>query len=355
MEIKMGRVRVSRRTVLAGLAATSSSIAMPNVVRANPRRFVIGTNGGVAYENFYSAILQHFERAHNVEVVPVFGGGSELLNQVLAERANPTMDCVVTFQGAWLIGKAEGVLEKVNYNNIDHIEDVPEFLHDPDGYAPYVNLGAWGLVYDTSMVSQPPASFKALWDEEYAGQIMIGGISHWQIHLAAFAHAWTGDQHNIDAAFEKVKELAPSLAGFYGLSSDAQSKFQQGLASVATWYSYTAHRVAQLGIPLQFRFPEEGAFLYPQAYHAVKGTENVDLVEKMIGMIYDPELAVPYAASDGYAPCSSKAVLPPELKGKILSFDEITRSHLWDWEFVNANQGDWLTRWNAEVRPLVGG
>ena len=64
---------------------------------------------------------------------------------------------------------------------------------------------------------------------------------------------------------------------------------------------------------------------------------------------------VPYARSDGYAPCSSKAVLPDDLKGKILSFDEILRSHLWDWEFVNANQGDWLTRWNAEVRPLVGG
>lgn len=345
----------TRRGFMAGATAMAGGLAMPSIVRANPRRFVIGTNGGVSYENFYRAILQHFEQRHGVEVVPVFGSGSELLNQVLAEKDNPTMDCVVTFQGAWLIGKAEGVLEKVDYNNIEHIEDVPEFLHDPDGYAPYVNLGAWGLVYDSSMMPTPPMSFKDLWQPQFASQLMIGGIHHWQIHLAAFAHAWTGSQYEIDTAFEKMREIAPQIAGFYGLSSDAQSKFQQGLASVATWYSYTAHRVAAMGVPLEFQFPEEGSFLYPQAYHAVKGTQHVDLVEKLIGTIYDPELAVDYARTDGYAPCSSRAVLPPDLQGKILSFEQILQSHLWDWEFVNSNQGAWLDRWNAEVRPLVRG
>lgn len=351
----MGKFYLNRRAFVMSAGVAATSLAMPNIARSDPRKFVIGTNGGVAYENFYKAILQHFEAKHNVQVVPVFGGGSELMNQVLAERNNPTMDCVVTFQGTWLVGKREGLFEKVDYNNIDHIDDVPEVLYDPDGYAPYVNLGAWGIVYDESVTKTPPLSFKSLWDDEYAGQIMIGGINHWQIHLAAFAHAWTGDQKKIDVAFDKVKELAPRLAGFYGLSSDAQSKFQQGLASLATWYSYTAHRVAHLGIPLKFQFPEEGAFLYPQAYHAIKGSVNVDLLEKMIGMIYDPELAVPYARTDGYAPCSRKAVLPDDLKGIILSFDEILKSNHWDWEFVNSNQGDWLTRWNAEVRPLVGG
>jgi len=345
----------NRRTILVGGAALAGTLAMPNIALGATRDFVLGTNGGVAYEGLYRNILQHFERRHNVRVVPVFGGGSELLNRVLAERANPSMDCVVTFQGAWLIGKAEGVLEKVDYNNIEHIDDVPDFLHDPDGYAPVVNIGAWGVVYDSSVHASPPLSFKEFWNPEYANEVMIGGINHWQIHLAAFAHAWTGDQHNIDAAFEKVKELAPRLAGFYGLASDAQSKFQQGLASIAPWYNYTAQRVRQLGIPLEFQFPEEGSFLYPQAYHAVAGTQNVDLVEKMIGTLYDPELAVEFARTDGYIPASRKAVIDSELQKQILTFEQVLQSNNWDWEFINANQGDWLTRWNAEVRPLVGG
>jgi len=52
-----------------------------------------------------------------------------------------------------------------------------------------------------------------------------------------------GDQARIDPAFEKMKEIGPHLAGFYGLTSDTQSKFQQGIAQ--------ARFVEQFGIPWQ--------------------------------------------------------------------------------------------------------
>ncbi len=343
----------NRRAVLIGSASVAGALAMPNIARGAPREFVIGTNGGVAYEAFYKAILQPFEEKHNAKVVPVFGGGNELMNRVLAEKANPTMDCVTTYVGAWEVGKAEGVFEKVDYSKIEHIDDVYEFMHDPDGYAPFINFGAWGIVFDKSAVATGPQSFKALWQDEFADKVLIGGLYHWQIHLAAFAHAWTGDQHNIDVAFEKMKELAPKMAGLYGLNSDTQSKFQQGLGSIAPWYSHHAHRVRQMGVPLEFVFPEEGAFIYPQAYHAVKGTEHVDLVEKLISIFYDPAVAVAYAQTDGYVPANSKAVIPDELRPYIPTIEQVTQSNNWDWGFVNGNQGDWLMRWNSEVVPLI--
>ena len=92
----------------------------------------------------------------------------------------------------------------------------------------------------------------------------------------------------MDVAFDKMKEVAPRLAGFYGLTSDAQSKFQQGIADIATWYSRTVQRLRADGIPLQFQTPEEGAFVYPVAFQAIKGTPKLDLVEKLIGQFYDP-------------------------------------------------------------------
>lgn len=352
---RISKFAIDRRRFMVGATAATGALAMPAVARGAPRELVIGTNGGAAYEGFYRTVLRHFEARHNVKIVPVFGSGAELLNRVIAERANPTMDVIGTFQGAWLVGKAEGVFEKVNYSKIDHIDDVYETVIDPEGYAPYVNFGAWGLVYDESAVTDAPRSFKDLWDPRFANQVMIGGIHHWQIHLAAFAHAWTGDQHNIDAAFDKVKELAPTLGGFYGLSSDAQSKFQQGIGSVATWYNFAAQRVSEAGVPLRFVTPEEGAFLYPQAYHAIKGRENIDLVEKFIGTMFDPELSVDYARTDGFMPANKKARLDDQLKANMLTPEEIMASVNWDWEFVNANQNAWLDRWNAEVLPLVRG
>jgi putative spermidine/putrescine transport system substrate-binding protein len=354
-EIPMTAFTASRRSLLQGAAVGAAALATPNVARANPVEIVIGTNGGAAYRGLYNQVLRHFEQRHNAKVVPVFGSGSELLNRVIAERARPAMDAVVVFQGAWLIGRAEGVFEKVDYSKIDYIDDIYDFLRDPEGYAPFVNFGAWGICYDSATIRRPPTSFKALWDRAYDRQVMVGGVFHWQIHLAAFAHAFTGDQKQIDVAFARMKELAPRLAGFYGLSSDAQSKVQQGIGSILPWYSYTAQRVRRLGIPLAFQMPEEGAFLYPSGYYPVKGTQKLDLVQKLIGTFYDPALAPGLAREDGWIPANRKVTLDAALQREILTADEVLRCHNWDWAFINANESDWLTRWNREIRPLVRG
>lgn len=348
-------IKLTRRQALAGASSAIAALAAPNVARSAPVEFVLGCNGGAAYRNLYKNVLQHFEERNNVKVVPVFGGGSDLFNRVLAERNQPTMDAVVTFQGAWLVGKSEGLFEKLDYAKIPHIDDVYEFLRDPDGYAPFVNFGAWGIVYNKDAVPKPPTSFKAMWDPAFNGKIMLGGVYHWQIHLAAFAYAWAGDQSKIDVAFDKVKELAPRLAGLYGLSSDTQSKLQQGVADIAPWYSYNAQRVRQLGVPVAFQMPEEGGFIYPAAYQAVKGTKKLDLVEKLIGSFYDPALQPGLAREDGFIPSNRKTVLDADVRAQLPTIEEVQRCHNWDWALINREQDAWLTRWNAEVRPLVRG
>ncbi len=343
----------SRRTLLIGSGVTLSTLAAPRIARAAPIEFVLGCNGGAAYRNLYKSVLQHFEQRHSAKVVPVFGGASELMNRVLAERNRPSLDCVVTFQGTWLVGKAEDALEKVDTSRIPHMEDIYDFLRDPEGYAPFVNFGAWGIVYNRDAVATPPRSFKALWDRAYDRKVMVGGPYHWQIHLAAFAQAWAGDQSKIDVAFDKMKELAPRLAGLYGLSSDAQSKLQQGVGDIAPWYSYNAQRVRQLGVPVSFQMPEEGGFIYPSAYHAVKGTQKIDLVEKLIGTFFDPTLQPGLAREDGFIPSNRKTVLDAAVQRELPTIDEVLRCRNWDWELINRDQDAWLTRWNREILPLI--
>ena len=349
------RNALSRRVLISGAAGASVALAAPTIARAAPTELVLGTNGGEEYKVVYEAVYAPFEKKYNAKIVPVFADGATLLNRVIAERANPTMDATVTYQGAWLIGKAEGVFEKVDYSAIPNMADTYPFVHDPDGYAPFANFGAWGIVYNKDTVKKPPTSFKALWDPAYAGQLLIGGIYHWQIHLTAFAYAWTGDQKNIDVAFAKVKELAPRLAGFYGLTSDAQSKFQQDIGDMATWYSYAAQRLRNIDIPMTFQTPEEGAFLYPASFQAVKGTKKLDLVQKLIGQFFDPQSCLALARGNGWIPANRNVVLPPDLRSQILTVDEVLKAHTWDWGLINAQQNAWLTRWNAEVRPLVHG
>ncbi len=345
--------RLGRRGLLA--AAAAAPLARPYVARAEPVTLVLGSNGGEEYKTMYEAVYATFEKKYNAKIVPVFADGATLLNRVIAERANPSMDVSITYQGGWLIGKAEGVFEKVDYSRIPNVDKIYDFLRDPDGYAPFCNFTGWGICYNKDEIKKPPTSFKDLWKPEYKGQTMVGGIYHWQIHLAAFALAWTGDQTKIDVAFAKMKELAPNLAGFYGLTSDAQSKFQQGIGNIATWYSRTVQRLNQAGIPLAFQTPEEGAFIYPICYQAVKGTKKLDLVEKLLGEMYDPVTAVKLAQLNGYIPGNREVKLPPELQAGMLTYDEVLKAHNWDWNLINANQDAWLSRWNSEIRPLLKG
>jgi putative spermidine/putrescine transport system substrate-binding protein len=349
----MTRTFLSRRQLIAGAGASAAVLAAPKIARAAPTELVVGTNGGEEYKVVYQAVYAPFEKKYNAKIVPVFGDGPTLLNRVIAERAYPTMDATVTYQGEWLIGKAEGLFEKLDYGAIPNIGDTYPFMRDPDGYAPFINFSAWGIVYNEDVIKKPPTSFKSLWDPAYAGKILIGGIIHWQIHLAAFAYAWSGDQKQIDIAFAKMKELAPRLAGFYGLTSDAQSKFQQGIGDIATWYSVAAQRLRNIGMPLKFQIPEEGAFLYPASFQAVRGSKKLDLVHKLIGQFFDPDSCLALAKGNGWVPANRNVRLPPDLRSQILSADEVVKAHTWDWTLINMHQGAWLTRWNAEILPLL--
>lgn len=345
---------ISRRRLLQVTAAGAAvTIAMPNIARSAPRDLVIGVNGGRDYEAMYNAVYAKFEKDNNVRIVPSFGDSSTLLNKVIAEKNAPTMDMVVTYQGGWLIGKAEGVFEKVDYKAIPYIDEIYPFLIDPEGYAPFANMAAWGLVYNRDAVKKPPASIKDLWKPEYAKQFMIGGIYHWQLHLTAAAQAFSGNQNDIDTAFAKFKEVVPQCPGFYGLTSDAQSKFQQGIGDIALWFSFAAQRLRQAGMPLVFRPPEEGAFIYPICYQAVRGTKNLDLVQKLIGAIYEPDACVALARENGFIPANRKVKLDPELQKEIMTYDDVMAANKWDWDFINKNNNAWLNRWNAEVRPLL--
>jgi len=328
-------------------------LAAPNIARAAPVELVLGTNGGDEYKATYEAVYGPFEKKYNAKIVPVFADGSTLLNRALAEKNNPSMDATVTYQGAWLVGQAEGVFAKVDYSRIPYIDDVYDFMLDPKGYAPFANFAAWGLVYNADVIKQPPVSLKDLWLPAFKDQTMIGGVYHWGVHLTAFAYAWTGDQTKIDVAFDKVRELAPRLAGFYGLTSDTQSKFQQGLANIATWYSSYSQRLRNLGMPITYVTPAEGSFLSQTNYQAIEGSKKIDLVEKLIGQFFDPECSVNLARLNGQIPPNRKVKLDAELQKQILTTEQIQQCHNWDWELIVAQQDAWLTRWNAEIRPLL--
>ena len=98
----------------------------------------------------------------------------------------------VIFPSEYMVGKmaAENMLAELNYDNIPNISYIgEEYLgwdFDPDNTwsVPYT----WGttvLIYNTTMVEEPPTSWDALWDVRYAGNVLMFNNSRDAYAIAA--------------------------------------------------------------------------------------------------------------------------------------------------------------------------
>ena len=346
----------SRRDFLkTGAAALTGATVLgaPYVARSATTELVMGTNGGTWWDHWYEGCVKGFEKAFDVKVTPFKGSSFELLQKALAERQNPTMDLTVTFGETNARGRMEGLWSKVNYRNLPNVDKCYPFVRDKDGFAPPSANLTWSIAYNGETVKNPPKSFKEFADPKYKGQIMIGGTIHQAMILMSFADAWSGDQRNIDAGFAAVKQVMPNVSVFFGLTSDAQSKFQQGLGSIACWFAETTGRLRDMGVPLRFQIPNEGAWLYPCTYHPIVGTKKLDLCEKFINYTLGEESQVAMAKLERFTPYNRTVKVPPEIAKELLTVEQMQKMNLFDWNLVGKAMGGWFDRWNREITPLL--
>jgi len=74
--------------------------------------------------------------------------------------------------------KDEGLLLELDYDNIPNAVNISEqykgMYYDPeDKYTVPYNVGLVGLIYNKTMVEEAPDSWSVLWDERYAGKILM--------------------------------------------------------------------------------------------------------------------------------------------------------------------------------------
>ena len=86
----------------------------------------------------------------------------------------------VIFPSEYMIGKMakEGMLAPLNYDNIPNFANIGEKYTDWDFdpanvYSVPYTWGTTGLIYNTTMVEEPPTSWSALWDVEYTNNVLM--------------------------------------------------------------------------------------------------------------------------------------------------------------------------------------
>jgi putative spermidine/putrescine transport system substrate-binding protein len=339
----------SRRTILKASGAVAGVIAMPALVRAEPKEIVIGGPAGAA-KYFNSDLFPFLEK--KLEIKVLYEGSNSLTNlqKLQADKAAPKMSVVIMDDPVMLPAADQGLITPISVSAVPNLGKlVAGAIHRDGMWANYQKPWA-GIAYSTMKMPAPPASWTALWDPNYAQRIIIPSLQNTEgfwTFLAA-AHLETGKpykdaQYEVDAAFKKLKSLKGNLLNVYTNAPQAMNLLEQGEAYMigGQFSAYTLSRKAD-GSPVDLALPADGAFAMPSGIAKVSGAPAGALADRVIDTFLGPEAQSILAAKAFVAPTNPSTPTPAGFPDSAALFAP-------DWAFVAKERAGWVDRWIKEM------
>lgn len=339
----------TRRQLLAGTAAAAGTLAMPSILRSQPRELVVG--GAASHREWVETIvIPNFEAKHDARII--FEGTRSLVNleKMQQNQSQQYLSVVQMDDPVMILAHEAGLLEPLTS------EDVPNMASLKDGA---VHLdGAWvnylqpfqAIAYNEEALPDGIASWEDLWNESMAGRVIIPSLQNTEGVFPLFmaASLETGSpvaeaQYDIDAGFRKMQELKPNLLTIYTQMPQAFNLLETGeaWALAGALSSFAMPRRAE-GSPINLAVPREGAFAAPSGVCMVRGGPHPDLATAYIDELLSIELQNQLTTPTFSLPTNVDAAVPDELP------DDIDVLSV-DWANVADNRAEWVQRWDREM------
>ena len=215
----------------------------------------------------------------------------------------------VIFPSDYMVGKLiqEGMLAPLDYDNIPNISAIgEEYLgwdFDPDNAysVPYM-WGTTGLIYNTTMVDEAPTSWSALWDVQYAGNVLMFNNSRDAYAIAAKRAGLSLNPSSVEEVDQVMKDLQDqkSIVQAY-VMDEIFDKMEGGEAAMAPYYAGDALTMIADNPDLAFIHPTEGVNFFVDSMCIPATSKNKEAAEMFIN--YMCETSVGYANCDyiGYS------------------------------------------------------
>ena len=205
---------------------------------------------------------------------------------------------------------ADDMLHELNKENIPNIVNIDErFLNlafDPGNKysVPYM-WGTVGILYNTTMVTEPVKSWDILWDAKYSGQILMYDSIRDTIGVALMKLGYsinTRDEQQILDAEAALIEQKPLVLAYLGDSIKAT--MINGGAALAIVYSgdamWCSDPVEGNG-DLAYAVPETGSNLWFDNIVIPKTSKHTAEAEAFINFLCDAEVAKTNTEYIGYS------------------------------------------------------
>ena len=188
-----------------------------------------------------------------------------------------------------------------NYKYI--ADEYKNMYFDPDNeYSVPYNVGMVGLIYNSKMVEERPTSWNALWDERYAGKILMIDNPRDAFAVAQKILGYSlnsTDEKELSDVAQLLVEQKPLLQGY--VMDEIFNKMESGEAAMVPYYVGDFVLMQQVNPDLDFVYPREGVNIFVDSICIPKCAQNYDAALKYINFLLDPEIALSNAFYIGYA------------------------------------------------------
>ena len=242
-------------------------------------------------------VIAAFEEAYpNIRVQYSTYDSNEIMYSKLS-NGGITVDVIIPSD--YMIGRMvqEGMLEELNFSNIPNYQYIDDSFkntsYDPENkYSVPYTWGTVGIIYNTTMVDEPITSWGAMFDEKYAGQVLMINNSRDAL-MAALCYLGydinTTDESQLEEAFQLIYDAKNKGVYQAFVMDEIFGKMEGGNAAIAMYYAGDYLTMLENNEDLAFVVPEEGSNWFVDAMCVLKSSQHTAEAMEWINFIASTE------------------------------------------------------------------
>lgn len=245
-------------------------------------------------------VIELFEEETGIEVVYDEYETNEIMySKIAADPSAYDVFCPSDYMVAKMISQdllepfaMDEMPNAVEYIGEQYFEEARGF--DPENMysVPYM-WGTLGILYNTTLVHEPVTSWKILWDEKYAGEILMQDSIRDAFVIPMALNGFdlnTVDPKEIDIATQDLIDQTPLVQAY--VVDQARDKMIGEEAALAAIYSGEVIYVQRENPDLQYVVPEEGSIVWIDSWVISKEARNKENAKLWIDFLCRPDIAL---------------------------------------------------------------
>ena len=258
------------------------------------------------YEDGLLNVNKEFEKLTGIKVNYVtFESNEDMYAKI--KNGGSSYDVIVPSDYMVERMKEEGMLKSFDAKalpNFHYIDDQYKGMYyDPDDhYSVAYCVGTVGLIYNSKIVTERPTSWKILWDERYAGQILMidNPRDAFMVPEKILGYSInTTDEKELGDVAQMLIDQKALLQSY--VMDEVYNKLESGEAAMCPYYVGDYILMKENNPDLDFCYPEEGTNIFVDAMCIPADCKNYEGALKYINFMHDPEIALSNAWVIGYA------------------------------------------------------